>query len=105
MSDPVNDDYDCIGGEGWYTVGTRELPKSKARVSSDFLIRIPRMLFSDSPDVSSIFRQNSSIRLGNIQEIRLSEYERQECTCVVCCIDFQSTTTAKPSLCVLEREW
>ena len=50
-------------------------------MSSDFLINTPRMLFSDSPDLLSFFRPHSSIRLGNIQEIRLSEFEREECVC------------------------
>lgn len=102
MNDSVNDDYDCIGGEGWYTVGEREFVDPKARVSSDFLISVPRMLFSDAPDLSSFFRSTSSIRLGNIQEIRLSEYERQECRFVLSCVYLQFTTTAKPLPCVLE---
>ena len=38
-----------------------------------------RMLFSDDPDLLSSFRSNTAIQLGNVQNIRLSEYEREEC--------------------------
>ena len=62
------DDYDCIGGEGWY----------HERCSKNFLIEIIRRIFSDTPPLAVPFREDSSIRLANEQKLRLPEQERRE---------------------------
>ena len=62
-----SEDYNCIGGEGWYT----------ERCSRNFLINVPMKLFSDVPVLKAPFRSDACINLGNIQHIRLSEDDRK----------------------------
>ena len=68
------------------------LSNLQLRRSKDFLINIPKALFTDNTIIETAFRKDASISLGNIQNIRLSERDREECQCfyVFIILDFEA---------------
>ncbi|KAK8807124.1 hypothetical protein WA158_003883 [Blastocystis sp. Blastoise] len=69
MGNTINaEEYNCIGGEGWY----------RERCSENFLIGVIANLFTDSCSIDVPFRKNVPFDSNNPQNIRLSETKREK---------------------------